>query len=185
MTKFVLDTSGKGPPAALPGALAYTRTWKDLDSFTQGYIEAMFFTETDHGHDMEAYAESEAKSQADWALVGRDRYDWQGSIPTDAGFRHLSAAALEAILKACAKFQEGEAWKAYLESDHYGESADALEAYVLAGRDFWYTRNHHGCGFWDGDWPEPHGTALTNTAYAFGEVDIYWNPKDDEGEVCL
>ena len=23
------------------------------------------------------------------------------------------------------------------------------------GHDFWLTRNHHGAGFWDGDYPEP------------------------------
>lgn len=39
-----------------------------------------------------------------------------------------------------------------------------------AGRDFWYTRNGHGCGFWDGDWPEPLGDALDTIAKRFGEV---------------
>lgn len=40
-----------------------------------------------------------------------------------------------------------------------------------AGRDFWYTRNGHGCGFWDGDWPEALGEALNTIAEGFGEVD--------------
>ncbi len=41
-----------------------------------------------------------------------------------------------------------------------------------AGHDFWLTRNHHGAGFWDGDWPE-HGDALTDLAHEWPEVDLY------------
>jgi len=44
--------------------------------------------------------------------------------------------------------------------------ADDLEH---AGRDFWYTRNGHGCGFWDGDWSEADGKFLTDLAKTFGE----------------
>lgn len=41
-----------------------------------------------------------------------------------------------------------------------------------AGRDFWFTRNGHGTGFWDGDWPEPAASRLTESAKQFGEVDL-------------
>lgn len=41
-----------------------------------------------------------------------------------------------------------------------------------AGHDFWLTRNHHGCGFWDGDWPEA-GDRLTAASHRFGEVNLY------------
>lgn len=41
-----------------------------------------------------------------------------------------------------------------------------------AGHDFWLTRNGHGAGFWDGDWPV-HGESLTAAAKRFGEVGIY------------
>ena len=36
--------------------------------------------------------------------------------------------------------------------------------------DFWLTRNHHGAGFWDGDYE--NGDALTEIAHEFGEVDL-------------
>lgn len=49
------------------------------------------------------------------------------------------------------------------------ESMIALEP-ERAGHDFWLTRNRHGAGFWDGDWPEPAATVLTKAAHAFGEV---------------
>lgn len=41
-----------------------------------------------------------------------------------------------------------------------------------AGHDFWLTRNGHGAGFWDGDWPE-HGEALTASAKTYGTFDLY------------
>lgn len=42
-----------------------------------------------------------------------------------------------------------------------------------AGHDFWLTRNGHGAGFWDGDWPEPHATELDRAAKAFGVAELY------------
>ncbi len=42
-----------------------------------------------------------------------------------------------------------------------------------AGHDFWMTRNHHGVGFWDGDWPESPGEILTKNAHAFGGYNLF------------
>lgn len=42
-----------------------------------------------------------------------------------------------------------------------------------AGHDFWLTRNHHGAGFWDGDWPEELGRILTDAAHVYGGLDLY------------
>jgi hypothetical protein len=42
-----------------------------------------------------------------------------------------------------------------------------------AGHDFWLTRNGHGAGFWDGDWPT-YGDLLTKVAHGFGEVDSHY-----------
>lgn len=41
-----------------------------------------------------------------------------------------------------------------------------------AGRDFFLTRNRHGAGFWDGDWPR-WGERLTKLAHSFGEQSLY------------
>jgi hypothetical protein len=46
------------------------------------------------------------------------------------------------------------------------QSGDQLEQ---AGHDFWLTRNYHGCGFWDGDWPEPDATTLTDASERAGD----------------
>lgn len=42
-----------------------------------------------------------------------------------------------------------------------------------AGHDFWLTRNHHGAGFWDGDWPPGVGERLTQACRLFPEVNLY------------
>lgn len=42
-----------------------------------------------------------------------------------------------------------------------------------AGHDFWLTRNGHGCGFWDGGWPEAEGKFLTKLSKCFGERFLY------------
>lgn len=41
-----------------------------------------------------------------------------------------------------------------------------------AGHDFWLTRNGHGAGFWDGDWPH-YGDTLTEACKKFPQVDLY------------
>ena len=54
-----------------------------------------------------------------------------------------------------------------------------------AGRDFWYTRNGHGCGFWDGDWDEPSAGLLTQAAKVYGEVDtcdLFADGRNTAGE---
>jgi hypothetical protein len=59
--------------------------------------------------------------------------------------------------------------------------------YAKAGHDFWLTRNGHGAGFWDGDWPGASGSSrsssgpakrLTEAAHAYGSFDLYLG--DDE-----
>jgi hypothetical protein len=51
-----------------------------------------------------------------------------------------------------------------------------------AGHDFYLTRQRHGVGFWDGDWPEPAATRLTDAAHAFKEAAPY---AGDDGLIYL
>lgn len=46
-----------------------------------------------------------------------------------------------------------------------------------AGHNFWLTRNGHGAGFWDGDYPET-GDELSAASEKFGEFNLYVG--DDE-----
>ena len=58
--------------------------------------------------------------------------------------------------------QAGEDCAAFL-AENQAEIGDRLSE---AGHDFWLTRNHHGAGFWDGDWEA--GSRLTLDAHAYG-----------------
>lgn len=50
-----------------------------------------------------------------------------------------------------------------------------------AGIDFHFTRNRHGAGFWDGDWPE-HGGELTKRSHLYGTSELY---SDENGIYLL
>lgn len=51
-----------------------------------------------------------------------------------------------------------------------------------AAHNFWLTRNRHGAGFWDGDWPEPFAKQLTDAAHKFGSCDLY---VGDDGRLYI
>ena len=160
MPEFHLDTSGGVPFDSHHGGKVHLQ-WGGLDSFTQGYVTALFFTENAPGVTTEEWQAAEDHAE--------------GTIPEDVAFADLDPDALAKILADCAKFQDSRAWVDTLEG-HQGADEEH------AGRDFWYTRNGHGCGFWDGDWPEPYATQLTDVAKAFGEVSVYLG---DDGKVYL
>jgi len=90
-----------------------------------------------------------------------DESDDQGGEPLDRNYTRddLAPETLEAIKADCLAFV-----------DLADELLD-LE-YSQAGHDFWLTRNGHGAGFWDGDWPE-HGDKLTEISKGFGEANLY------------
>ena len=72
--------------------------------------------------------------------------------------------------------------------DEHGESIKEAEVTcrcsneAYAGHDFWLTRCGHGCGFWDGDWPDDLGEELTEACKDMGQCDLY---VGDDGKVYL
>ncbi len=56
--------------------------------------------------------------------------------------------------------------------------ADICEDLSRAGMDFCLTRNRHGAGFWDGDWPPDVGSRLTEAAHAYGSVHLTLGDDD-------
>lgn len=60
---------------------------------------------------------------------------------------------------------------------------DGSYSEAQAGRDFWYTRNGHGVGFWSRDeLPDGLGESLTEIANRFPECSMYLG---DDGLVYL
>ncbi|MBP8231756.1 MAG: hypothetical protein KAY22_05580 [Rhizorhabdus sp.] len=90
--------------------------------------------------------------------------------PLDAAYdaADLAPKTLERMREACEGFRNA--------------NAALLADWPLtqAGHDFWLTRNRHGAGFWDRDWP--NGDALTAAAHAYGEQDLY---VGDDGRLYL
>ncbi len=144
------DESAK-PPA---GADAFAT----LDEFTQGYVEAMFFTDSAPSMDSEEWRECEAAGEE----------IPEGSFPSDMGVNDLAPESLADIVADCAAFQES---AAELLTQAYAREYDAAQA----GRDFWFTRNGHGVGFWDRKELRTHARdaceALTQTMAATHKSD--------------
>lgn len=74
----------------------------------------------------------------------------------------LSPESIERIKRDCARFLEL-AGELADESNYIGTANPDN----IAAHDFWLTRNHHGAGFWDGDWET--GDELTAISEQFGE----------------
>lgn len=76
-------------------------------------------------------------------------------------FADLAPETLAAMIADCNRFRDDAKTVACIGDRH----ADA-------GHDFWLTRNCHGAGFWDGDWPDPDSGYLDLRASGFGSVDL-------------
>ena len=118
------------------------------DDFMSGYVEAMFFTNGDTSDDDE-------------------------SLLNGLGTVRLTVAARKRIREDCRKFlghimPDGCFVQQWIDRFPGND-------YETAGRDFWYTRQGHGCGFWDGDWRDGDddiGDDLTTAAKTFGECHV-------------
>jgi len=85
----------------------------------------------------------------------------------------LSPETLARMLADCARFEaeQGETIRAAIATGEIMPGDG--DPWGTAAHDFWLTRNGHGAGFWDGDWPEPMAAALTKAAKTFGGCDLY------------
>ncbi len=114
---------------------------------------------TVHGTKLDTFT-TQYLETAMWST--NDESNDQGGDPIDANYSlsDFSPEALKSAIRDCNKFQE--------------ENGDDIASDLSgAGHDFWLTRNGHGAGFWDGDWPEPAAKRLTKASKAFGSVDLY------------
>lgn len=171
MPEFVLKSEGvAGDPPV---------TFASLPEFVQGYIEALFFTECEPGttrNDAITSRGTIRKSWADGVAEGRHH-----ELHGEAGFSDLTPEALESIIRDCLWF----------ENDNRDDLTEALDQGRVdgygereAGRDFWYTRNGHGVGYWDREELKGGiGDKLSEAAKARGEVDVFLTDKG--GKVCF
>lgn len=133
--------------------------FSDLSPFLQGYLEAMFFTNEATGVSMVDWNDPEVQSDRREGCL-------DGELPADAGFSDIYPDSLIKAHQDCSEFQQ----KArHLLSQAYSRNYDAEQA----GRDFWFTRNGHGVGFWDRDELDADdlGDKLSDIAKEFGSRD--------------
>lgn len=107
-----------------------------------------------------------------------------GGNPLDDNYSisDLDPETLIKIKADCEKFQRENASDLHYAAEAGVKCGPDFDETGRAGHDFWLTRNGHGCGFWDGDWPEPFATTLTAAAKAFGPVDLY---VGDDGKLHI
>lgn len=94
----------------------------------------------------------------------------QGGEPMDKNYSaaDLAPETLAKFTADCEKFKAANEADLHLRYPAYG------------AHDFWLTRNGHGAGFWDGDWPEQAGERLTKASKTFGECNLY---VGDDGKI--
>jgi hypothetical protein len=109
-------------------------TFRDLDSFTQAYIEAMFWTEHAPNVSTEEWNATEDHAE--------------GSIPGDVGFDDLAEESLVDIIDDCRQWQDANLDDLMLAYETFHANGAAYDE-ASAGHDYWLTRNGHGAGFWD------------------------------------
>ena len=59
------------------------------------------------------------------------------------------------------------------------------DAWDQLAHDWILTRNHHGAGFWDGDWIEPIGDHLTVLAHQSGELHVLLCDSEIHPAACV
>jgi hypothetical protein len=116
----------------------------DMDEFFAGFLDAAFWTTLDENED-----------------VLHRRYN----------FSDVTATARDALYENCCEFVE-EA-QALLRRRYWRGNSSGCSLSEGAGHDFWLTRNRDGVGFWDGDWIEEVGEALTRLSYAYKSISLY------------
>lgn len=144
--------------------------FESLDEFTQGYIEALFFTEE------ERLAEENESLESRSVMLRKTANGIESEfIGGNIGFDLLAPEALAKIISDCARFQV----RAFAPL----ASSCRINGYdsTLAGHDFWFTRNGHGVGFWDRGLGSL-GEALTKISKKYGESDLYLG---DDGKIYV
>ena len=122
-------------------------TRSDFNEFFNGYVDCALWSSTDDSED-------------------------SGGEPLDANYgkSDIDKKALRDWKKDCVAFMRWE------KSDLKKFMDETGVGWGSCGHDFWLTRNGHGAGFWDGDWPSKLGQFLTKASKVYGSCEIESSP---------
>jgi len=126
-----------------------------LDEFTRAYLETALWSSNDESTP-------------------------QGGEPFDKNYTlaNIHPDDVAEAIKLCADFQAAHSE----DLDTCTQSGPDWGPMGHGGHDLWLTRNGHGAGFWDGDYPKEPGERLTKAAKELGECYPYLS---DDGWVRL
>lgn len=105
-----------------------------------------------------------------WATTGEENGD---SLDQHFNVFDVTDSARKQVESECKDFLKREDVSSIAEK--WGR-----EEYKRAGHNFFLTRNHHGAGFWDSDWPEHDGDILTKASDEAGSSEPY---VGDDGRI--
>jgi len=129
-----------------------------LDEFMDAYIEAALWSSTDNADESGGQPLDRNYGEDDIApeTLARMRADCLAFLNHKLGGRLIGIAER-------------------LDAEGKWSLPGGVECSVLAyaGHDAWLSRNGHGCGFGDGDWPKGIGEGLDKLAHEFGMFDLY------------
>ena len=127
----------------------------------RGYVQALGFTSDD---------ETNEDSNGESLFPGSGDFDSNWDVWEEIESL-ISDEDLAEILDDLEAFVSQASWLIITDTEKHREN------WEQAGTDFCFTRNGHGCGFWDGDWS--NGDKLTEISKPFGTFNL--NGTRDEG----
>lgn len=130
------------------------RALRPLDAFTRAFFQAALWSTA-------AHATNDERDDSSFEDLGYTSDD-------------IDPYVRNALAEECESFQEefGDAIANSEVSRGQGRRG-RYSTLEQAGHDFWLTRNRHGVGFRDGDWPAPLDELLDQASKRMGEVDLY------------
>lgn len=125
-------------------------TQPKLDTFTKAYVATLMWSETDED-------------------------TGESFLRGERGLHDIEPGSLAVIIADCERFQREQfaTLSAAIDTGQVVYGPDLHDEWERAGHDFCLTRNGHGAGFWDGDWPAPYGDQLTVACKAYAPMSLY------------
>lgn len=117
----------------------------------------------DHRHFSEFFAAY--VGAALWSSYTESEPNGGETMDQDYDVDDIAAEAYEAMRFDCLRF-----WM--VAGPLIFQLSDTPSIVSSAGHDLWLTRNRHGAGYWDGDWPNWLSDRLTPLARSLGEVHL-------------
>jgi hypothetical protein len=143
-------------------------TLLEIDTFTRAYIECALWSSCiepfgrcpECGRDDCVLCRWNGAREHVCAICSERQPSYEPPADDNYDVYDIAPKTLAKMIDECAAFH----------SKHWNSISPDISR---AGHDFWLTRNHHGAGFWDGDWPEDEARILTAESQAYGEFNLY------------